>query len=440
MKKALLIIFSILLAQAANAQDKDGAKYAKIDSLMNYFYNKGKVMGSLTIRLKDKVVFEKSYGFAELDTKTPATADTKYKIGQATSLFTASIIFQLVEDKKLKLTDKLSEYFPKVPNADKITIAQMLDHTSGIADYTKADDFASYRYTLQNRKAMTDRLYAAAPAFEPGATAEYSAGNYLLLGYIIQDLTKKTYKENVTGRLVNKAELKNTTYAGKINPKKKEAYSYIFEGSNWVKAPEWHESVSGGAYGLVSTPNDLTKFIRALFTGKIIKPESLALMTQTETGNGMGVFYYPFAERRYVGHTGAIEGFTSVICYYPKEELSFSLLLNAKNIETLDLISGILSSYYKLPYRFPNFNKISVSEAILATYEGNYATPSLPFTINVKAVEGTLRVHADEQGTFYVAPLSNTTFTHDAAGIIMEFTQEGFTLKQNGTSTIFTKQ
>jgi CubicO group peptidase (beta-lactamase class C family) len=440
MKKALSLIFSIVFVQAAIAQDTDGARYEKIDSLLNYFFNNGKLMGSITIREKDQVVFQGSYGFADIQAKTKATPDTKYKIGQATEMFTAAIIFQLIEEKKLKLTTKLSEYFPKMPNAEAITIGQMLDHTSGIADYTKSADFASYQYELQNRKAMTDRLSEATPAFAPGERAEYSAGNYLLLGYIIQDITKKSFKESVAGRIVNKAQLKNTYGFGKINPKKKEAYSYIYKNGNWDKAPEWHESVSGGAAGLQSTPTDMTRFMRALFTGKIIKPESLKLMTESETGNGMGVFFYPFAERRYVGHTGTIDGFTSVVCYYPKEDLSFSILMNAKNIETVDVITGVLSIYYKLPYRFPTFIFFAIDEALLKSYEGDYATPNLPFTINVKPVDGKLRVHADEQGTFYITPISNTSFTHDAAGIIMDFTPNSFTLKQNGESTVFTRQ
>ncbi|MES2484508.1 MAG: serine hydrolase domain-containing protein [Bacteroidota bacterium] len=355
-------------------------------------------------------------------------------------MFTAAIIFQLIEEKKLKLTTKLSEFFANMPNAGAITISQMLDHTSGIFDYSAAADFASYQYELQNRKAMTDRLQAGTPAFTPGARAEYSAGNYLLLGYIIQDITKKTYKENVGGRIATRAQLKSTYGFGKLNPKKKEAYSYLFKNNAWDKAPEWHESVSGGAFGLQSTPTDMTRFMRALFTGKLIKPESLKLMTESETGNGMGVFFYPFAERRYIGHTGTIEGFTSVTCYYPKEDLSFSILANAKNISTEDLIMGILSCYYKLPYRFPSFINFSIDQALLTAYEGNYANPQLPFTINVKAVDGKLRVHADEQGTFYVTAITNTSFTHDAAGIVMEFTPNSFILKQNGEATVFTKQ
>jgi len=440
MKKALLLILTVILAQAATAQDPDGAKFDKIDSLMNYFYNNGKFMGSITIREKEQVVFQGNYGFADVQAKIPATQDTKYKIGQATEIFTAAIIFQLVEEKKLKLTTKLSEFFPKVPNAEMITISQMLDHTSGIFDYTQATDFASYQYELQNRKAMADRLQEGTPAFAPGERAAYSAGNYLLLGYIIQDITKKTYKENVAARVVNRAQLKSTYGFGKISPKKKEAYSYMYQNGKWDLAPEWHESVAGGAFGLQSTPTDMTRFMRALFTGKIIRPESLKLMTASDTGNGMGVFFYPFAERRYIGHTGTIEGFTSVTCYYPKEDLSFSILSNAKNISTEDLIMGILSCYYKLPYRFPTFIEFTINEALLKSYEGNYATPALPFTINVKAVNGKLRVHADEQGTFYVSPISNTSFTHDAAGIIMDFTPTGFTLKQNGESTVFSKQ
>jgi CubicO group peptidase (beta-lactamase class C family) len=439
MKKALLSLLTFILTLPVMAQN-EGAKFEKIDSLLTYLYNNNKFMGSVSIREKDKVVFEKAYGFADLQNKVPATPDTKYKIGSVTKMFTAAIVFQLIEEKKLTLDTKLSEYFPKIKNSAKITIADMLDHHSGIYNFTNDSVFMADPVKLRTRKDMTDLLYKYEPAFEPREKAEYSNSNYLLLGYIIQDITKKTYKENVTNRIIKKAGLKDTYYFGKINPKKNEAYSYSYKDGQWVQREEWHESIAGAAGALQSTPTDLTKFATALFEGKIIKPESLAEMNKMDMGYGRGLFNFSFAERKFVGHNGGIEGFTSVLGYYPKDNMAFSLIVNAENYSFNDMALGILSCYYKLPYRFPNFNMITVPDSVLKGYEGSYATPSLPFKIDVKVVDGKLRIHADEQGTFYVTAINNTTFTHDAAGVVMEFTPKGFILKQNGGQTVFAKQ
>jgi len=440
MKKAFLSLLTFILTLPAMAQQPEGGKFEKIDSLLNYLYANNKFMGSVSIREKDKVVFAKAYGFADLTNKVPATPDTKYKVGSITKMFTSAIIFQLIEEKKLKLDTKLSEYFPKVKNADKITISDMLYHKSGIFNYTQDSIIVKDITKLHSRKDITDVIYSHGAAFDPGTKAEYSNSNYLLLGYIIQDITKKTYKENVASRIVKKAGLKDTYYYGKINPKKNEAFSYSMKDGQWVQREEWHESVAGGAGALQSTPTDLTKFIKALFDGKIIKPESLTEMTKMDMGYGRGVFIFPFAERKFIGHNGGIEGFTSAVGYYSKDNLSFALVVNGEEMDFNAVVEGILSCFYKLPYRFPNFNTVEVDNSVLLSYEGKYSTPSLPFTIDVKAIDGELRIHADEQGTFYVKPLSTTTFSHDAAGVVMEFSATGFVLKQNGTETTFTKQ
>lgn len=439
MKKAFLILLCFVFTLPAVAQG--GTRLDKIDSLMNYYYSNNKFMGSLSIRERGQLVYDKAYGFADVQTKQAATKDTKYKIGAITKMFTATLIFQLIEEKKLTLKTKLSEFYPKIKNADKITIGSMLNHKSGIYDINTDPEFPQFVTKLQTRKNMLDRLHAYEPAFAPDTKAEYSNTNYLLLGYIIQDITKKTYKENVAQRIAKRALLKHTYYYGKTNPKRNEAYSYTFDNGTWKKANEWHESAIGGSGGLVSTTADLTKFAQALFDGKLINAELVAEMNRIDMDYGKGVMNFSFAERRFTGHNGTIEGFTSVLGYYPKEQIGFSLLLNGANCDFNELVLGILSCYYKLPYRFPDFiTKVAVDETTLKKYEGKYTNPSMPFIIDVALVEGVLRVHADEQGTFYITPISQTEFKHEGSGVVMEFTPNGFILKQNGTDTRFTKK
>lgn len=440
MKKFLSVLLITVSLSGFAQGEHEGAKFRKIDSLMTYLYQNNKFMGSLTIRARGVVLFSKAYGFADVDAKVKANQGTKYKIGSITKMFTACMVFQLMEEKKLRGEDKLSKFFPKVPNAEKITINNLLNHSSGIYNYTNDSTFMAKLTTAQLRRDMLERLYKYKPDFAPGTKAEYSNSNYLLLGYIIQDITHKTYKEAVTERVLMKAGLKNTYYFSKVNLKKNEAYSYKFEDDQWVKQPEWHESVAGGAGALQSTPEDLTKFITALWEGKIISPKSLADMTTMEVGFGKGVFNFPFGERKYFGHNGGIEGFESALGYYPKENIAISLIGNGVNYSFNDIMVGVLSCYYKLPYRFPILQKADVDENRLKQYEGDYSTEKLPFVINVKLVKGKLRVHADEQGTFYITPVSENEFIHEGSGVKMTFDVKGFTLDQGGTTTYFTKK
>lgn len=437
MKKILLLL---TLASTITSVGQSEPKIRKIDSLMTYFASNDKFMGSLTIREKDKVIFEKAYGYADAENKIPANTETKYKIGSITKMFTSAIIFQLIEDKKLTLDTKLSEYYPKVKNADKITIAQLLGHQSGIFNFTDADEFESYIEAPQTKKQMVARIENFDSVFEPGTKAEYSNSNYMLLGYIIQDITKKSYKENVADRIIKKIGLKNTAYYGNVNPEKNEAYSYMYINGKWDKYNEWHESATFAAGGLQSTTTDLTKFVKALFDGKIVKKESLDEMIKIESGYGKGIFAFPFGERRFYGHTGGIEGFESSLGYYPKDDMSIALIANGANYDTNEIMIGLLSIYYKIPYPFPNLNFAEVDEAILKSYEGVYASPDMPMKIEIKYVDGKLMAQATGQGAFDLNPVSDTEFVFDPAGIKMAFSENKFVLNQGGMKMTFTKE
>lgn len=441
MKKTLLSLLTIVFAGPAFAQQTDLAKFKKIDSLLTYLSANKKFMGQVAIQEKGKVVFDKAYGFANAENKLAATPDTKYKIGSVTKIFTAAMIFQLIEEKKLNLNRPLSEFYPKIPNADKITIGHLLNHKSGIYNYTDSPDFTNYKTEQQTKKEMLARLESGEPVFDPGARGEYSNANYVLLGYIIQDVTKKTYKENLTQRITSKAGLKNTYYYTKINPKRNEAYSYTYANGKWLRTEEWHESVAGGAGALQSTATDLTKFINALFNGKLVSALSLEQMSTIDWGFGKGLLAYPFLERKFLGYNGGIESFKSVVSYYPKEQIGFAVLVNGGDYNTNDIILGILSIYYKKPYIFPNLTSVALSENTLKVHEGIYSTPSLPFKVDIKLVNGELVAHAQNQGSFPLNPVSENEFNYPPAGITITFNSKGFTLKQaDGTTSQFAKE
>ncbi len=438
MKKYLFILFTISATITTYAQSEP--KFQKIDSVLTYFTTNDKFMGSVTIREKDKVVFNKAYGYANLENKVKANIDTKYKIGSITKMFTSSIIFQLIEEKKLTLDTKLSEYYPQIKNADSISIKNLLNHSSGIYNFTNDTLFMDYVETPQTRKAMLQRITDYGSVFNPNEKAEYSNSNYLLLGYIIEDITKKRYKDVVNERIIKKLKLKNTYYYGKINPKRNEAYSYSFDGTNWEKREEWHESVTFAAGALQSTPTDLTKFIRALFEGDIIKEESLEEMKKVDFGYGKGIFIFPFSERRFYGHTGGIEGFSSILGYYPKDEVSIAMTVNGEGYDSNQILIGILSSYYKVPYRLPNLKTAQVATEILKSYEGIYASPTIPLKITIKLVDDQLTAQATGQGSFPLNPLSDTEFNFEPAGIMINFKENGFAIHQGGTVNEFTRE
>ncbi|WP_333809372.1 serine hydrolase domain-containing protein [Flavobacterium sp.] len=455
MKKLLLFVFAF--STFTFAQDK----FKRIDSLLNYLNENNKFMGSLTIREGENVVFNKAYGFADFEKKIKADRLTRYKIGSISKTFTAVMVMQLIEEKKLTLQTKLNRFYPKIPNAEKISIYDLLHHRTGIVDYVNQD--ASFHTSLDKKHSKEDILKVITSFksnFEPGSKYEYSNSNFFILGCIIEKLTKKSYEENLQNRIVKKAELGTfenktemtdkgavtkkvfvpTTYYKEeaTNTANKESYSYYFDGTNWVKSLENNNSVAFASGGITSTTADLTKFIQALFNGKLVSQASLDQMKEIKEGYGKALIQFPFGERRFYGHGGKIEEFSSMLGYYPTEKLSFSLISNGNNFEQNDIIIGILSIYYKMPFPFPKFMKMDKAE--LAKFTGTYASKDLPLKITVSEKNGELSAQATGQGAFPLTFKEETTFVFAPAGIEMVFGENSFVLNQGGMKFNFTKE
>lgn len=394
-------------------------------------------MGSLAIQENNQIVFEKSYGFADVKNKIKASSDTRYKIGSITKTFTAVVILQLVEEKKLTLDTKLSKFFPTIQNSENITIENLLNHSSGIYSFTNDADYPTYAKLPKTRSELMKKIKAGKPVFEPGEKAAYSNSNFVILGWIIEDITKKSYAENIDSRIVKKLGLKNTGFA---SGSKNEAISYDWDGKNWQEAQKEDMSIPGGAGAILSSASDLTNFINGLFSGKLLKQPSLDIMTTMDKGYGKGIFAMPFAERKFYGHEGGIESFTSSLTHYPKEKLSIALLDNGQGYGIDGIMIGILSIYYKMPYRFPNLKTAVVDLSILKKYVGIYSDPNFPMKISIKEENGVLICQATGQESFPLNPLSDTKFNFDPAGLELVFSPNAMTILQGGHEFKLTKE
>ena len=434
MKKIIAVLF---VAFSLNSFGQSETRFGKIDSLLTYLASNNKFMGSVALQEGGTVIFEKNYGFADVKSKIKADVATRYKIGSISKMFTSVVIFQLVEEKKLTLETKLSKFFPSIKNSENITIENLLEHSSGIYSFTNDADYKEYAKLPKTRAELMKKIKAGNPVFEPGEGAEYSNSNFVLLGWIIEDLTKKTYAENIKTRIIQKIGLKNTGFASEV---KNEAISYHLNGKNWEQAEKEDMSIPGGAGAILSNASDLTKFIDALYAGKLISQPSLLSMTTTDKGYGKGILTMPFGERKFFGHTGGIENFTSTLGYYPKEKFAVALLDNGQAYGMNDIMIGILSIYYKMPYRFPNLQTATVAVATLKTYEGTYGAANFPLKITINEENGVLICQATGQESFPLNPLSDTKFNFDPAGLELVFGPNTMTILQGGQEFKLTKE
>lgn len=436
MKKLLFLL--VLSTSFAFSQQ---TKFQKIDSLLTFLNTNNKFMGELSIIEKGKMVFNKAYGFADVESGKKLDVNTKLKIGSITKTFTATMIMQLVDEKKLTLETKLSKFYPKIPNADKITIHHLLHHRTGIPDFLNDDPtVGEFIYAENKKEDLVKRIENYTSAFEPNSQHKYSNSNYNLLGYIIEDITKKSFSENLNTRIVKKIGLKNTSFPTKIDITKNEGYSFAYDGKTWEKTPEWSSNLAFSAGAMSSTTNDLNLFLEALLEGKLTSKSSLEQMKSMEDYYGKGLIIAPFEERKFYGHTGGIENFRAAAGYNPDDKTGFAIIVNGDNYSRNDIMIGVLSLFYGKEYTFPDLKGFKVSKESLSKYVGIYSTPTFPMKITITEVNGELLAQATGQGSFPLTAKSETEFIFTPAGIKMTFAENEMTLNQGGMKTVFKKE
>lgn len=433
------ILFAVLLSGTVHAQNFNKAK---MDQLFDVLAQKEKAMGSITLSKNGNVIYSRAIGYSSISdaSKQPSTTLTKYRIGSITKMFTTTMIFQLVEEGKLKLTTTLDTYFPKLPNANKITIGNLLNHHSGLHNFTNDAEYTGYMTQPKNQDEMLAIFSKSKVDFQPNEKAEYSNTNFVILGFIIEKITKQSYSINLKQRITSKTGLSNTYYGGKTNVHNNECFSYQFAGY-WKQMPETDMSIPGGAGAIVSTPTDLTKFIEALFSLKLIKQSSLDQMKTITDGFGMGMFQIPFYDHKAYGHGGGIDGFGSNLAYFPDAGLAIAYCTNGMVYPLNDILIGVLSIYFKRDYSIPTFTSILMKTEELDKYLGVYSSTQLPLKITITKDNIALIAQATGQSSFPLEATEKDKFKFDQAGVVMEFNTDKneMTMKQNGGVFLFTK-
>lgn len=343
-------IFLLLILNCFVSTYSQSTDYKKsIDSLLNYFQENNAFSGSILLQKDNQTIYRGEFN------KFPNGTD-KYRIGSITKIFTAVIVFQLIEEGKLKLDTKLSTFYPTIKYADKITIGNLLSHTSGIYNYLEWEEYYNQKSSIYTKENMLKLIQQGKPESKPNKESSYSNSNYTLLGYIIEDITKKEYSENVKCRIIHPLGLQNTYYETDKSESFKRNDSYKFDGEIWSKENDTHPSFTLAAGAMVSTTEDLSRLMFALFNGNLVSGKSLEQMKKTslQTGIGYGLFRTPFYDKNGYGHTGRIDEFRAATSYFTADNLTLTILTNGTSIKLNDIALGIASKYYHINYQRPN--------------------------------------------------------------------------------------
>lgn len=219
----LLILLWVLTTGNCFSQ---GNFTAQSDSLLNYLYANNRFSGSVMITKNDQVLYSKNMN-------VDGNSDPDYHIGSISKMFTAVMIYQLVEEGKLALDQHLSNWFPEIPNADAITLQQLLGHQSGIFDLINDDGFSAIRTDTFSRSDIITYIAAHKPAFKPGTSTAYSNSNYLLLGYILEEITQNTFANALQTCITGPLHLEHTELQTADNTGAPHDPCFSFNGESW---------------------------------------------------------------------------------------------------------------------------------------------------------------------------------------------------------------
>lgn len=429
--KIIVLAFLLGISLALNAQNFDKQK---LDSLFSIIEENERGMGGISIFHDGKEVYQKSYGYADLEKKVKNDASTKFRIGSISKTFTATVIMKLIENKELPLASKLGDFYPQIKNADKITIAHLLQHRSGIANFTSVADYMQWNAEEHTKEQLLDRIASGGISFDPNEKFEYSNSNYVLLTFIAEDVAKKTFSDLLQEIIIKPCLLENTSVGNKINVGNNEALSYT-KLSKWTLEKETNMSIPLGAGFIISTPFDLNVFLSCLFTGKIINEETLKQMITVIDGFGFGLIRVPFYEIKGYGHTGGIDGFQANAFYFPQEKVSIALTSNGVVYPLNDIILGALNIYFGKEYQLPQFKEaIVLTTEELDNYIGVYSTDSFPLELTISRNGNVLIAQGTGQPSFPLECVGKYKFKFDQARLELEFipAENKMILKQNG--------
>jgi CubicO group peptidase (beta-lactamase class C family) len=405
---------------------------AQIDSLAEDALAHNPVAGfSLTVVSHGEVVVSRGYGVIDVEQKTPAAADSIFRIGSITKQFTAAAILQLAAAGKLSIDDKLSRFLPDFKYADQITLHQLLTHTSGLKDYTSLPWWNEHMGEAFSRAELLARIAAEPLGFAPGTRWSYCNSGYYLLGLVIEKASGQSYADYVKQHVVARAGLADTAYCPQKQDYARAAHGYQVKGAKLEPAAPIDMAHPYAAGSLCSTAPDLVAWMKALAHGQIVDEAAWKRMTTPVTLGGgktypygFGLFTGDLGGHAQIGHGGGINGFVSALSYFPDDDLYVAVLVDTESGLADSLAASIART--ALGVKEKPLDDLPIPAADAARLAGRYSFPDvglvLVVTVDGEEVfaqnEGSgdrRRLHLQADGT-YVIPEAHAVLKFDPDG------------------------
>ncbi|WP_299253628.1 serine hydrolase [uncultured Aquimarina sp.] len=332
------VIFSTVQAQNMEKE---------IDAIISSMYTADEPGISILVAKDGKTLYRKAFGKASLELDVALKPENVFEIASITKQFTAVAILMLQEQGKLKVEDEITKYIPDYPtNGKKITVHHLLNHTSGIKSYTGMDSFMKSARTDMTPKVLIDVFKDEPMDFDPGEEFKYNNSGYILLGYIIEVITKDTYENFIEKNIFEKIDMNSSYYGSMSELIKNRALGYKQQGDIYLNADYLSLTLPYAAGSLMSTVDDLLKWQNAISANTLIKKASLEKAINGSTlNNGEEINYgYGWSKTDIQGskgyaHSGGIFGYTTNGIFLKKENVYVIGLTNCncKNVRDITM-------------------------------------------------------------------------------------------------------
>jgi CubicO group peptidase (beta-lactamase class C family) len=403
------IILFFLLSVLCVAQDIA----AKVDEYINAQMKLGNFSGSILIAQGDKILVSKGYGMANLELDVSNTPQTKFRLGSVTKQFTSMAIMQLQEKGLLNVNDPIKKYISDYPNGDKITIHHLLTHTSGIPNLTDFPDFTETMMIPSPVEKTIERFKNKPLEFEPGEKFSYSNSGYVLLGYLVEKISGKSYESFLNENIFQPLNMTNSGYDHNSTILKNRASGYSLGKDGLINAPYIDMSLPIGGGALYSTVEDLYLWDRALYTEKLVSKASLEKMfTPFKEDYGYGWAITELFNRKRVSHSGGINGFSCNISRYVNDDVCVIVLSNIEHAPVGQMAKDLAAIVFGEKYELPQERvAIQVDPNIYDAYVGEYQVDTT-LILNITKEDNRLFAQAIGTGqpTFEIFPESETKF------------------------------
>lgn len=315
-----------------------------LDSLYTVIFSADQPGGSILIQKGDSVLFSKSYGLADLKTKSPITENTLFNLGSISKTFVAYAVLHLAEQKKLSLDDPLLQYFPAFKNKElvkEVTIRHLLTHTSGLPDIRKVAADTVFYLSAKDEENWAPILQADSLLFEPGSQYEYSNPAFNGLALIVEQVSGVKWQRYVDSLILKPSGMVNSTITDGAFPTEGVAHAYVKNNNQWTEddygeEPTFAAAGNGGVWSSISELALYEKAIQqnAFLSAEYIKASREAMTFTNWKGNEspfIGLCWFinePDYGTASISHTGTQGGFYCNYVYFPSQDILYVQLSN----------------------------------------------------------------------------------------------------------------